>query len=657
MGQPVSAEAISPETLFREGLHQEQTLRQPERAVETYRRLIDDPQTPRGVQAEAHLRLGLCLERTGRSDQARKEFERITRHFADYPSVVEQAKDRLSAMSSADPATLMPPETPVYVELVRPGLQIERFVASLKGLDAAGLAALLNRLGVERELHQLENMLSEFVREDLTHIDSVALGVISYGDVGGRINAKFLLVLHPGVSIAARGFLAVLAQTTGKPSGSHRDVKLWDIPDGPDGVMTFANLPDRPGLSAVMILGKDRKVVCDAIDRHRAGARSTGLASTPEFRRQAGAQRRDSTLLMYVDVPQVLARWQRDMSSTDRQNYQAGRQLLGLDTVERGMARVALLDDGVLLELSLMFNEKENPFYAMWRTPPADRTLLNLVPTDAAIAVLMSLGEPHQKWAEIKAFLEPLGKVGPLRDRLGLGDPLRTIAELEETTGLSLPEDLIGNCRSLAVILPEIRPSTSAWSRSPLANIVLALRVIRPDDFASLLDRTLLDRLRAGLETGHVAGIETKTYIDTPTASGAALSVARLGDVFLLSLSSDMLERVLRAYKEGRVVEQSPSGRPAAEAIPPSAGKIALIRPDLVSNGLRVLRGDSPLGLRPVRPTVVYTLEQPDQVALRVEIGDLTDVLNNIILAAGAATSTPSRVATTAPTRPATLPH
>jgi hypothetical protein len=641
---------VSATTLLREGLYQEQTLRQPESASATYRKLIDAPGVPSSVRAEAHLRLGVCLGRVGQTDQARKQFELIVRQFADQLAVVEQAKQNLEAIVADDPATLMPPTTPVYLELVRPGLQTERFVASLKGLDEAGLETLINRLGAEPELRSLRNMLNQVVREDLTHIDSVALGVMSYEELPGRTKGKFLVVLHPGKSIAARGFIAMLAQTSGKPSGSHQDVKLWDIPDGPGGVLTFANLPDRPGLSAVVLVGKDRQVVCEAIDRYRAGARASSLASLPEFRRQAGARRRDSAVLLYVDVPRVLMRLQQVLDTADREGYQTSRQLFGLDNIERGMARVALLNDGVLLEFSLMFNEKENPFYAMWQTPPADRTLLGFIPTHTAAAALISLGDARQKWTQIRAFLEQLVKLGQLRISLGGKDPLPALTELEGFMGGSFHEDMVSNCRSLAIMLPDIAPSRSGLSASALANVVLALRMAKPDEFAGLLERVLLDHLQAGLQTGQMGDIKIRTYVDTASPSGVALRVARLGDVFLLSLSADMLERVLRSYKEADVMDRSELGRRAAEAIPLPASKIVLIRPDLVGNGLRAQSGQVALKLKPVRPVVAYTLEQANQAVLRIEVGDLTDVLNNVILAAGATVATTSSTATTAAT-------
>ncbi len=650
-GAVVLAEARTPEGLLKEALHQDQTLRQPEAAAATYRKVIDAAEVVPGVRAEAHLRLGVCLERMGRTEEARKQFELIVREFSDQVRLVNHAQRRLAAISAGDPAMLMPRETLLYVELVRPGLQAQRLIASLKGLDEAGLERLLDRMGFQRDLRTIRATFTDAMLEDINRIDSVALGVVSKESLPGRIGAKFLLVLHPGKSVVARGVLSLMAQSAGKPDGKHDDVSLWAIPDGDEGVLTFATLPSRPGLSGVMLLGKDRQVVCQAIDRWRAGAKASGLATLTEFRRQAAARRRDSVVLVYADVPRILDRLQRDLGPNDRARYAAGRQLLALDAIERGMARVALLDNGFVFELSLMFNDKPNPFYTMFQTPPADQSLLDFVPTDAAAAVLVSLGRGQDKWAQIEAFLEQLASIGRTLSGVETLDVASAIRGAEGMTGLSIGDDLLGNCRSLAVILPAAGPSGSDLTDSPAANLVLALRMHRPDEFIRRWDEALLDQLRVGMDTRQIAGVPTRIYIDTPTASGAAVAVARVGDVILMTLSANMLERVLQARASGDVIARSSLGRPGASAIPPSASKIVLFRPELLYNGLRTIEGRKRLAFQPSRPVLAYTLEQARQAALRVEVTDLTGLLNNAILAAGSASPASAPTTTTASSR------
>jgi len=644
---PTPTSERSPESLLKEGYHQENTLREPNLAVGTYRKILALAGAPPEVRSEAHLRLGLCLERMGQSDRAREQFERVIRQFEGQTSTVERARQRLAVISAGDPAMLMPLETGLYVELVRPGTQIERFVASLKDLDEPGLERLLRRFGIDRSLRSVRALLSEAMREDINRFDTVALGFISWTGGPAWTDFNFLLVLHPGKSVAARGWLALMMQSAGEPSGGHGDVRLWAIPDGRGGEFTFANLPNRPGLTGAVLLGRDRQLVCQAIDRWRAGAKARSLSSLPEFRRQAAARRLDSAVLVYADVPQVLARLRRYMAPGDRTRYEASRRLLALDAIERGIARIALLDNGVLVELSLMFNAQASPFYAMLRTPPADRTLFAFVPTDSAAAALMSVGRGRDKWMRIDMFLEQLATIGQSIGGVGALDVREAIRGAEELTGLSVAEDLLGNCRSLAIILPTIRPSSLDVADFPAANTVLALRMHRPAQFLRRLDESLLDRLQGRLETGHVWGVETRTYLDIPVPSGAGITVARVGDVFLVSLSAEMLEQVLRTHQVGDVMDRSSLGRPAAAAVPPAASKVLLFRPELLVNDLRLRDGLAPLDFRPVRPIVVYSLEESHHAAVRVEIGDLTGLLNNMILAAGDATPT-SKASTTA---------
>ncbi|MBN1346251.1 MAG: tetratricopeptide repeat protein [Phycisphaerae bacterium] len=649
------AEEMSPESLLKEGLHQEQNLRQPEGACVTYRRVVAFQDAPAEVRAEALLRLGLCLERMGRTEEARQQLERVAREFADQRRIVDHARRRLAAISAGDPASLMPVSTLLYVELVRPGLQAEQFIASLKGVDEAGLERLLNRLGLQRDLRTFRATFTDAMREDINRIDSLALGIISKEPLPGATDYKFLLTLHPGRGFATRGVLTMMAQSAGQPSGAYGEVKLWAIPDGDDGVFTFANLGSKQGQGGVMLLGKDRQVVCQAIDRWRDGAKAGSLASVPEFRRQAAARRLDSAILVYGDVARILTRLRDDLGPDDRTRYEAGQQLLALDAIERGMARAALLDNGLLLEMSLMFNEKDNPFYALFQTPPADRSLLAFVPTETAAAFLMSMGHGSGRWGQVSTFLNQLGDWRNVIGGPDMPDLREAIRQAQSMTGLSFAEDVLDNCRSLAVIVPTIAPSTSEFTDSPLANVVLVLRTHDPEALARKLTESLLDRLQVALETSEIAGVRVHTYIDTPTASGAALSVARIGDVFLVTLSAEMLEHVLLAHRRDDVMERSRLGRPAVSAIPASASKILLFRPELIANDLRSRRERETLPFKPVCPIVAYTIEQARQMALRVEISDLTGLLNNAILAAGSASpaTVPAGTTTVAATQPA----
>ncbi len=632
---PTTTSQPAEDALLWEGLHLEQTLRQPKAAIAAYERVLSSSAASRSARARALVRFGICLERMGRSEQARQKFERVLDSYADERPAVDQALRRLAAISAGDPAALMPPETLFYVEIVRPGLQAERVASTLQGVDESGLQRLLAKLGIERDLRAIRATFTEAMREDINRIDSVALGVIALESLPGRIDARFLLALHPGKSLATRGVLALMAQSAGQADGAHGDAKLWALPDGSTGTFSFTNLRDRPGIGGLMLLGKDRDVVCRAIDRWRSGQATGTLSALPEFRRQASARRLDSAVLVYADVPRLLARLRQDMSDKDRRRYEASRRLLDLDAIERGMARVALLDNGLLLELSLMFNDKPNRFYRAFRTPPFDRDLLAFVPVDAVGALLLSMRPGADRLAQMDLFVEQVESLGRiLSGRKGPGIE-KAVQLVERATGLSIAEDIVPNCRSLALLLPEIGPGPSPITDSPVGNLVVVVRVADPDGFNRRIEKALLERVRKQDQLRADRDDNPQAVPPSTPMDRFRLPMARMADVFLFSLDKSSLEQVLTAHRHGNVIDRQEATRAMLADIPPSASKLLMVRPDRAANDVRALRDQPRYDFPSTAPIVCYTLEQARQLAVRVKVPDLTGLINNAIEAIG----------------------
>lgn len=103
----VAAPAGSHE-LFQKALVAERTSGDLERAIDLYRRVIDESQD-RSLTARALLRLGKTYEKLGR-EEARNAYQRLVREFSDQPEQVEAAEARLAALERPAPAP--EPEAP-----------------------------------------------------------------------------------------------------------------------------------------------------------------------------------------------------------------------------------------------------------------------------------------------------------------------------------------------------------------------------------------------------------------------------------------------------------------------------------------------------------------------------------------------------------------
>ena len=67
-------------------------------AIEQYKKIIGKAGASREVVAKALVKLGMCYERQGNAE-ARKQYARAVREFADQPKAVAEARERLAAMN------------------------------------------------------------------------------------------------------------------------------------------------------------------------------------------------------------------------------------------------------------------------------------------------------------------------------------------------------------------------------------------------------------------------------------------------------------------------------------------------------------------------------------------------------------------------------
>src|ERR1051325_9332526 len=72
-------------------------------AIEQYKKIIGKAGARREVVAKALVRLGMCYERQGNAD-ARKQYERAVREFADQSEAIAPASERLAAMKGTGSA-------------------------------------------------------------------------------------------------------------------------------------------------------------------------------------------------------------------------------------------------------------------------------------------------------------------------------------------------------------------------------------------------------------------------------------------------------------------------------------------------------------------------------------------------------------------------
>src|SRR5688572_25265433 len=95
--QPVARPAAeSKEVLLEQAIYKEETAGDIEAAIRLYQQIVAAADAERAVMAQALYRLGVCLERRGRKDEARGAFDRLVREFGDQAELAARVRARLA---------------------------------------------------------------------------------------------------------------------------------------------------------------------------------------------------------------------------------------------------------------------------------------------------------------------------------------------------------------------------------------------------------------------------------------------------------------------------------------------------------------------------------------------------------------------------------
>ena len=113
--------AKSAAELLREGLYAEEVEGNLDTAIGIYQQIILDTTAPKNLVAQALYRQGMCFMKKKDEAKAREVFQKLVTDYGDQTEIVEKVKPMLEELGNADPASLMPPETLLYVEIGSPG--------------------------------------------------------------------------------------------------------------------------------------------------------------------------------------------------------------------------------------------------------------------------------------------------------------------------------------------------------------------------------------------------------------------------------------------------------------------------------------------------------------------------------------------------------
>ncbi|MBN1506234.1 MAG: tetratricopeptide repeat protein [Sedimentisphaerales bacterium] len=470
-----AAFAKSAAELLREGLYAEEVEGNLDAAIGIYQQVILDSSAPRNLVAQALYRQGSCYLKKSNEPKARAAFEKLVTEYSDQTELVEKAGPMLEELSSADPATLMPPETLAYAEIGSPGRQVETILNMLKGTP---LENPLNALTMTRDPGQtggrngqaragggnnpvdiIGKILNPAMMAELKKIRSLGVGVT---DVSKETPAA-TIVLFPGRSDAVRGLLqmglSMLGQT-GAPVEGMTTVKFGDGGGAAfDDTVFIVTTPS----------AKATEQLEWAIRQYKGAARQPTLASAnASFAGISKQARQQNALTVWVNVAEVHRRLLKTMPPDQiPPQLKMANELVNFNNVTDLIATLSLRETGVALEANVNLRDgSQSTAYNLIRTPNLNRALLKAVPAEAVALVSLALGDAGTAQAQAA------------RDKI------------ISATGQDLAAQIFGNIEQISLFaLPGKGAAPAEWSGIPpaLQSIGLAVTSREPQKTQQLL--------------------------------------------------------------------------------------------------------------------------------------------------------------------------
>lgn len=94
------------EQRYQDGLHKEEIVGNLEAAIESYGKVVEKQSKDRRIAAQAQLRIGLCYEKLGRTQEAQTAFQQVADGFPDHAEVVDTARRHLKSTTKNLPQPL-----------------------------------------------------------------------------------------------------------------------------------------------------------------------------------------------------------------------------------------------------------------------------------------------------------------------------------------------------------------------------------------------------------------------------------------------------------------------------------------------------------------------------------------------------------------------
>ena len=546
--------AKSAAELLREGLYAEEVEGNLDSAIGIYQQIILDTTAPKNLVAQALYRQGMCFMKKKDEAKAREVFQKLVNDYPDQTEIVEKAKPVLEGLGNADPASLMPPETLLYVEIGTPGQQVATILNMLKGTPMENPFNVIGKQNGWQNSGGGQNpminaLLNPSMLAEIQKVRGIGVGI---QDISKQ-NPTAIIVLYPGKSDALRGLLQMALSGLGKPAGAIEGMQSVTFGDG--GGAAFDE--------TVVILAtpspKGKDLLQWAVRQYKGAASQPSLASgNKSFSRISKQARQQNALTLWLNVDEAYARLTK-MLPADQipQQMQLVDGMVDLKNIDDMIATLSLRETGLALEANVDFKPGyQSLAYSMIHTPNLKKADLKAIPAEAIALLSLTLGAAGTPQAQAAS------------------DKIRSV------TGLDLGAQVFGNIEQISLFVVPLKESVlpQGPEMPPIArSIGLAITSQDPAKTQKLL-MTVLQMANLVAADEQQAPPATGRY-EITLGNGMKIfgNVNETNKTTVLSLNSQLVEQSVTAAKtDGSVLTGGPL-QDALATLSPTTSKLVVI--------------------------------------------------------------------------------
>jgi len=554
--------AKSAAELLREGLYAEEVEGNLDTAIGIYQQILADTTAPKNLVAQALYRQGMCYMKKKEEAKARDVFGRLVNDYPDQTEVVEKARPVLEGLGNADPASLMPPETIVYVEIGSPGQQVATILSMLKGTPLENPFNIIGmkdgpqssggqkaETGNKNPIQMLNALLNPSMLAELEKIRGIGIGV---QDIGQKAPSA-LIVLYPGKSDALKGLLQMALTGLSNSSGQLEGMTSFTFGDGAAAAFD----------ETVVILAspspKAKDLLQWSVRQYKGRAHQPSLASgNRSFAKISRQARQQNALTVWLNVDETYARLTKILPADQMpQQLRTADGVLNLKDIDNVIATLSLRETGLALEANIDFKAGyQSLAYSLIHTPSLNKAALRAVPADAVALLSFTLGAAGTPQAQAASD------------------------QIRNATGLDLGAEIFGNVDQVSLFIVPPRESVLPQGPKvpPIARSVgVAITSREPEKTQKLL-MTLLQMSNQLAGEAQQPPTGTGRY-EVALANGMKLFgyANEANKTLVLSLNSQLVDQSVTATRQDTTVLSGGSLQDALATLSPTTSKLVVI--------------------------------------------------------------------------------